>query len=177
VRRRSSAISAAGRAHDWTPPRDPEESEQAGGERDLRADEHRGRGEDADRRPFGRGDVGPPTCRTGEQPRHGEDRRYACKRRQPRAGGAAAAEAGEVVGEVASELGGVAELLLVALGQVVGGLGEDPVALPPADPDGGELAGEPVEVRHASTASTARENVFHSSRRTARASPPARVSR
>ena len=38
-------------------------------------------------------------------------------------------------------------------------------------------ARELVEVRHASTASFARENVFHSSRRTASASPPVPVSR
>ena len=67
---------------------------------------------------------------------------------------------------------------------MVGRLGQDPPAQPAANPDPAELDRQTIEVgvafgvvSHASAASTARENVFHSSRRTDSASLPAGVIR
>src|SRR5439155_25346889 len=92
----------------------------------------------------------------------------------------------ELVGEELRELAGIAEPLLLPVGDMVRGLGEDAPPRAPPNPDRGDLLGQPAEVAmsgvrprtcHARTASTARENSRHSSRRTDSASRPDRVMR
>jgi histone H3/H4 len=83
----------------------------------------------------------------------------------------------ELVREELCKLLRIAELLHTAFRDVVRGLGEDARTLSAANPDASELISELVEICHASTASTARENCFHSSRRTVSASRPDRVIR
>src|SRR5262249_34279876 len=145
-------------------------------ERDLRADEHRDAREQAEREKRVGAELRPalqvdaePHCRKARS--GGRERGERCERRPRRL------VRRELVRKELCERVGIAELGLVAVGEMVGRLVEDAAAQAAADADIRELALELGEVAHAITDSTACEKVRHSSLRTARASRPLRVSR
>ena len=157
------------RAHD---------GEQPGRERDLRARDQREGGNDSDWNERGRGDACSAVRMQDELvPRQAEARTRQRERREREIGSARRLLRRELVGEELRKFLRIAELLRAAFRDVVGSLGKDARTLPTTNADPSQLISELIEVGHASTASTARENCFHSSRRAASASRPDRVIR
>ncbi|HZQ64462.1 MAG TPA: hypothetical protein VFA66_04470 [Gaiellaceae bacterium] len=146
-------------------------------EGELRENDHPDRSGDAERRPRSGGHPGGPAGAGEEQPGGREAESGGREHAEGRECGTTDAIGRKLVGKLLRQLARISEQRGVPLGEVVGGLREDPVVQPAPNADRVKLGGKRLQIRHASTASTARANVFHSRRRTARASRPERVIR